>query len=278
MTWWIWRKNNFMDDFSKLLATIEKILSIRCGNYKEDYIKRRLLSRMNATESAGYREYHRLLQSSIEEQEKLRNALTINVTKFFRDPEVFDTVKKDLIPRILKRKNRVRIWSAGCSSGEEPYSFAIILSELALFRKDMDALIYATDIDQEILKKAREGIYEKGALENLSESQVRRNFTQRPDGKFEVRPHMKERIRFQHHDLMGGVPVSRNLDIISCRNVTIYFTENQKNDLAREFYAGLDTEGFYIMGMSEFLGKEVSTLFSPYKPLQKIFVKNPGQK
>ena len=267
-----------MDDFSLLLGTIEKILSIRCGNYKEDYIKRRLLSRMNATGSAGYREYNRLLQGSTEEQEKLRNALTINVTKFFRDPEVFDLVKRDLIPQVMKRKNRIRIWSAGCSSGEEPYSFAIILAELALFHKDLDASIYATDIDQEILKKAREGVYDKSALENLSENQVRRNFTQRPDGRFEVRPHLKERIRFQHHDLMGGVPVSRNLDIISCRNVTIYFTENQKNDLAREFYAGLDTEGFYIMGMSEFLSKDVSTLFNPYKPLQKVFIKSPGPK
>jgi chemotaxis protein methyltransferase CheR len=267
-----------MDDFSLLLGSIEKILSIRCGNYKEDYIKRRLLSRMNATGLTGYREYNRFFLSSTEEQEKLRNALTINVTKFFRDPEVFDLVKRDLIPTILKKKNRVRIWSAGCSSGEEPYSFAIILSELALFHKDLDALIYATDIDQEILKKAREGVYEKSALENLSENQLRRNFTQRPDGKFEVRPHLKERIRFQHHDLMAGVPVSRNLDIISCRNVTIYFTENQKNDLTREFYSGLDNEGFYIMGMSEFLGKEVSSLFIPYKPLQKVFVKNPGLK
>ncbi|MBP1927890.1 chemotaxis protein methyltransferase CheR [Methanolinea mesophila] len=267
-----------MDDFSLLLTTIEKILSIRCGNYKEDYIKRRLLSRMNATGATGYREYHKLLQNSSEEQEKLRNALTINVTKFFRDPEVFDLVKRDLIPRILKKKNRVRIWSAGCSSGEEPYSFAIILAELGLFHKDLDGLIYATDIDQEILKKARAGVYEKSSLENLSENQVRRNFTQRTDGKFEVRPHLRERIRFQHHDLMAGVPVSRNLDIVSCRNVTIYFTEHQKNDLAREFYDGLDNEGFYIMGMSEFLGKEVGTLFTPYKPLQKVFVKNPGQK
>ena len=262
-----------MDDFSLLLATIEKLFKIHCGNYKEDYVKRRLLSRMNACGMQDYKAYHKFILNNPDEQEKLKNALTIKVTKFFRDPEVFEVAKKDLIPHILRQKQRVRIWSAGCSSGEEPYSYAIILSELALFNKDLDGLIYATDIDDEILKKAREGIYDKSALENLSESQIRRHFTARSDGKLEVKPHLKEKIRFSRHDLMSGKPFVRNLDIISCRNVTIYFNEKQKNDLAREFHEGLGMDGYYVMGMSEFLGKEVSSLFKAYRPLQKVFIK-----
>lgn len=263
-----------MDDFHSLLSTIERTLCIKCSNYKEDYIRRRLFSRMNATQISDYLEYQKFLLSSPEERDKLKNALTINVTKFFRDPEVFDILKKEILPEILKRNTRIRIWSAGCSSGEEPYSYAILLSEIGLLRKDIDGLIYASDIDMEILKKAREGVYERASLDNLSESQKKRHFTLRKDGKYEVKPQIKEKVRFQYHDLMSGTPLLRNFDLISCRNVTIYFTEKQKDDLARVFHQGLVPGGFYIMGMSEFMSKEISRIFKPYKPLLKIFTKN----
>ena len=170
-----------MDEFHALTDTIEHLLHIKCSNYKEDYIKRRLASRMNALNIQNYGAYKRLILSNPEEQEKLRNALTINVTKFFRDPEIFETVKRDVIPEILKKKQRIRIWSAGCSSGEEPYTYAIILYELGMVNKTLDAKILATDIDLEILKRAKEGVYEKAALVNMNESQIRRYFNLRPD-------------------------------------------------------------------------------------------------
>lgn len=263
-----------MDDFASLISTIERTLRVRCGNYKEDYIRRRLLSRMNATGVQGFRDYQSLLLSSADEQEKLRNALTINVTRFYRDPEVFALVKREVIPRIIERNPRIRIWSAGCSSGEEPYTYAMILAEIGLLRKDVSGIIYATDIDAAILKKAREGVYERDTLENMTESQVRRYFTRKPDGRFEVKPHIREMVRFQQHDLMSSPPPLRNFDLVSCRNVTIYFTEKQKDDLARTFHASLVPGGFYVIGLAEFMGKEVSQLFSPYRPLLKVYTKN----
>jgi chemotaxis protein methyltransferase CheR len=262
-----------MDDFHSLTATIEKILNIRCGNYKEDYIKRRLSSRMNAVNIQDYREYNRYIVANPEEQERLRNALTINVTKFFRDPEVFDTIKREIIPAIIKKKQRIRIWSAGCSSGEEPYSLAIILYEAGILNPALDAFIYATDIDPEILKRAKEGIYDRSSLENINELQVRRHFIERPDGKYEVKPHIREKVRFLHHDLMKGEPVSRFLDLITCRNVTIYFNEAQKNDLCRVFHEGLVAGGYYIMGLSEYLGRDVEHFFKPFRPQLKIYTK-----
>ena len=263
-----------MDDFTILLDTIERILNIRCGQYKEDYIKRRLFSRMNATQTKEYRDYQAIILKDADEREKLKNALTINVTKFFRDPEVFEVVKKDLLTTLLRKRTKIRIWSAGCSSGEEPYSYAIILTEMSFFKKDLDGIVIATDIDRKILKRAKEGIYERSSLENLSESQVRRHFTKRDDGKFEVKPHLKEKVRFQNHDLMRGIPAGRNMDIISCRNVTIYFTDEQKASLAQMFYGALAADGFYIMGMSEFLSRNITHLFKSYRPQQKVFVKN----
>lgn len=262
------------EGFGELLIEIEKLFDIRCAQYKEDYLKRRISSRMNATRIPSCREYQKYMLANKAEQELLKNALTINVTKFFRDPEVFELVKREIFPLIIKDRRRIRIWSAGCSSGEEPYTYAIMLYELSLTNPSLDYLIYATDIDQVILKRAKEGIYEKSALENVSELQIVRHFNARPDGKFEVKPHLREHIRFQHHDLMKGVPISRFLNLISCRNVTIYFTESQKNDLARMFYDGLVPGGFYVIGMSEYLGREIEHLFKPYKALQKIFIKS----
>ncbi|HWQ67565.1 MAG TPA: CheR family methyltransferase, partial [Methanospirillum sp.] len=106
----------------ELIVDVQKRLHIQLSNYKQDYIKRRLLSRMNSTRSKDFAEYHQYLKTHPEEEEKLRNALTINVTKFYRDIDVFDLVKKEIFPTILRERRAIKIWSAGCSSGEEPYT------------------------------------------------------------------------------------------------------------------------------------------------------------
>lgn len=262
-----------MDEFQSLLQTIQRLFHIQCANYKEDYIKRRLASRMNSRRITTYRGYQEYLLQNVDEREALKNALTINVTKFFRDPSVFESLKADVFLPILRQKKRLRLWSAGCSSGEEPYSYAIVIHDITSLQKDVDWTVIATDIDDTILKKAKEGIYEKSSLELVSESQLRRHFRQRDDGRYEIKPHIREKVKFQHHDLMSGIPVSRYLDVISCRNVTIYFNDRQKNELVRMFHQGLAPGGFYVMGMSEFLSREVEGLFAPYRPLQKIFVR-----
>ncbi|MHC1625854.1 MAG: CheR family methyltransferase [Methanoculleaceae archaeon] len=260
-------------EYEKLLETIQQILKIQCTNYKEGYIKRRLASRMNSRKISSYRKYREFLLSNAEEQERLRNALTINVTKFFRDPEVYEYLRTEILPPLLKKKKRLRLWSAGCSSGEEPYSLAIMLHDMTGLRKDIDWMIYATDIDLEILKVAKEGIYERKTLEFVSDSQIRRHFIARKDGRYEIKPHIREKVRFRYHDLMSGRPAARFLDIVSCRNVTIYFTDAQKNEIARVIHEGLLPGGYYVMGRSEFLSRELDGLFIPVNPIHKVFQK-----
>ena len=145
--------------------------------------------------------------------------------------------------------------------------------DLTRHRKDLSVRIYATDIDREVLKKAKTGIYHAKALENLSDDYVGRHFTLRGDGTYEIKPHIREMVQFQSHDLISGSPVMRNLDMILCRNVTIYFPEKQKNDLARVFHSALAPGGYYVMGKTEFLGREVVDLYEPYNIGQKIFRK-----
>jgi chemotaxis protein methyltransferase CheR len=263
-----------MDDFLSLRRSIERLLSIQCANYKEDYIKRRILSRMRLAGTPDFGAYHTLLLSSRDEQEQLRTTLTINVTKFSRDTEVFEILRKEILPELMRRKTHIRIWSAGCATGEEPYTLALIAHDLCRLRPDVRVTILATDLDRQALEKAKAGIYHEKSLENLEPGQVRRHFIRREDGKYEVKPHLRESVRFHAHDLMSQKPISNFMDIILCRNVTIYFTERQKNDLAVMFYGALLHEGYYIMGKTEFLGRDVESLFVPYNSLQKIYRKD----
>jgi chemotaxis protein methyltransferase CheR len=260
-------------DFNLLKRHVEQLLKIQCSNYKEDYIKRRFLSRMRSTNSATYADYLRHLKSHPQETEPLRNALTINVTEFFRDKEVWDEVKNVILPALFAQKKRISIWCAGSSTGEEPYTLAILLYDALVNHTDRSGIITATDIDEVVLAKAKAGVFEEKAIQKLPTVQVQRHFTKRPDGLYEVKPHLKELLRFRPHDLMSGIPPVRYVDLITCRNVTIYFTENQKDDLARTFHAALVTDGFYMMGKTEYLGRQVEDLFLAKNTAQKVFVK-----
>ncbi|MHB8163995.1 MAG: CheR family methyltransferase [Methanoregula sp.] len=260
-------------EFNQLKRHVEQLLKIQCSNYKEDYIKRRFLSRMRSTNSATYADYLRYLKAHPAENEPLRNALTINVTEFFRDKEVFDEIKNTVLPALFQQRKRVSIWCAGSSTGEEPYSLAIILYDILSGHKDLSGHIIATDIDEVVLGKAKAGIFEEKAISKLSTLQIQRHFTKRPDGTYEAKQHLKDLIRFRPHDLMSGVPPARYVDLITCRNVTIYFTEKQKDDLARTFHSALITDGYYIMGKTEYLGRQVEDLFASKNTTQKIFMK-----
>lgn len=262
-----------MNHFRLLQGSIEEILSIRCSNYKEEYIKRRIQSRMRLCGKQDFEAYHKFFTTDTKEQESLRNALTINVTKFWRDKEVFDMLQKEVLPELMKRKERIRIWSAGCATGEEPYTLALMAYDMTRLRPNVRVTITASDLDIEVLKTARDGIYDKRSLENLTDSQIRRHFKARSDGKFEIKPHIKEMIRFQQHDLMSGHAAVKSLDMVLCRNVTIYFTEKQKNELAEIFHPALLTRGYYVLGKTEFLGREVEHLYRPFNSLQKIYQK-----
>ncbi|QYZ78023.1 protein-glutamate O-methyltransferase CheR [Methanofollis formosanus] len=261
-----------MDDFAALNRTIERVVGIKTSNYKEDYIRRRVLSRMRISGNESFADYHKYLLSEADEKDLLRNALTINVTEFLRDPEVFSLVRQQVLPEILKKKTRIRIWCAGCATGEEAYTYAMLARDLS-FTHEIDCTIYATDIDRKVLEKAREGVYDARALKNLNERQIQRHFTRTEDGKYEAKPELKSLIRFSHHDLMTNIPAARFLDLVSCRNVTIYFNEKQKTDLVRMIHGSLGMGGYYVMGKTEYLGREVEDLFAPFDPIQKIFIK-----
>ena len=218
------------DGFSALKRYIELTLKIQCSNYKEDYIKRRLLSRMRSTNTATYDEYLKYLHEHTAELEPLRNALTINVTEFFRDADVYTLLRKEVIPALFHGRKTIRIWCAGCSTGEEPYSMAMLLHEIMATDKSLSAQIFATDIDEVVLKKAKEGIYSEKAMAKLTDAQIHRHFTKLPDGNFQVKPHLQELIRFRPKRSYGrpaGIPVPRYDQLPECDHLLYRETERR---------------------------------------------------
>jgi chemotaxis protein methyltransferase CheR len=223
----------------------------------------------------SYSSYLRYLQNDGEEVQRLIYTITINVTEFMRDVTPFKFFMNHVLPRIAERKKRVksnlmRFWSAGCSCGEEPYSIAICALET--LGSNWNFSIYATDIDEECLEAAREGYYKTSQLKNLDRGLIERYFEREDDG-YRVKSFLKRYIRFKKHDLTTEEPVSRYLDAIFCRNVMIYFNEQQKSKIMNDFYGALIDEGYLIIGKSETLPHGFKNKFECVDLREKVYRK-----
>jgi len=169
------------------------------------------------------------------------------VTEFFRNPEKWASLQKKYLPEMIKKVGpRIKIWSAGCSSGEEPYTWAIILEEL----RANQARITASDIDSGVLAKARKGIYEKRSFENTSVDIMKKYFKKVDDERYEVSQKLKSRVNFRKHNMLQE-NFDKDLDFISCRNVVIYFEMETKNVLYKNFVKALKPGGILFVGSTE---------------------------
>jgi chemotaxis protein methyltransferase CheR len=197
---------------------------------------------------------------NMEQMEILTSQLTINETYFWREPEVFNVLIEKILPGIIKQKTidekRIRIWSAGCSTGEEPYSLAIALHRAIPGIKDWNITILATDINPRILRKAAAGIYGEWSFRNVPVWLKEKYFTSRTDGKFEINPDIKKMVTFAYLNLAEDVyptPVNNTnaMDIIFCRNVLMYFVPSRGNKVAQKLYKSLVEGGYLMVGASE---------------------------
>ncbi len=266
-------------EYTRLQKKILKERGFALDHYNPDYIQRRIAVRMRARNVNSYNEYIRILDSDLQEYNRLFDALTINVSQFFRDQSVFEVVQKQLLPTLIKEKKQsgdatVRIWSAGCASGEEPYSIAMLLKEtLNLEIKNYLVSLYATDIDHECLNRAREGIYAKESLANLKKEYLDKYFTVLPNEKYKLSDEIKNMVIFKHHHLLKDVAFPA-LDIIFCRNLLIYFTTETKEQILGMFHKSLTNHGFLIIGKSELLFfSKARYYFYPFNSLEHIFRK-----
>ncbi len=265
--------NVFLENiaFQKLKRILHESAGLNCSGYRDEYLKRRFEVRLRATDSPTYGRYVAYVKKNPEEVQRLLNDLTINYTMFFRDVDVYTYLERTLLPKLLTNK-AVRIWSAGCATGEEPYSLAILVHRiLGNHLTDHSVLILASDIDKDALAKAEKGNYQKKQLNNLSQPMIDKYFTK--EGEiYKVQNLVKPLIRFEQFDL--NTPSSRNdFDLILCRNVMIYFSKEGQQRVHMNFYRALKQEGYFITGKAEMLSGEPAEKFMPVDVKCRVYQK-----
>ena len=262
-------------EFSDLKSIIKRKIGFNCEDYKQPHLKRRLAVRLRATESKSYRDYAQMLSKNEDEVNKLKETLTVNVTELFRNPETFDSVRNNVLPELIKQKgiNKViKVWSAGCSNGEEPYSIAIMLNEfLGSSTKRYNISIQATDIDDDSIAKAEMAIFQPKQLEKIGQERINRFFVKK-DNNYQVIDEVKKLVKVKRHDLISG-PKFSGFDIIFCRNVTIYFEQKLQEILYMNFYNALNDGGYFVMGKTETLVGPSTQLFKRFDLKERIFQK-----
>jgi chemotaxis protein methyltransferase CheR len=243
-----------VDIYTQVKASIKRSMKIDLENYKDEQMKRRLDSWLVRSRASSWKEYFELISADTVELEKFRNYLTINVTEFFRDPPRWKTLRDEILPYLQKHAEEshqmegMKLWSAGCSIGAEPYSIAIMMAEAAP-RQNYSLL--ATDLDRGALTKARaRGPYSQDDIHNLNQEQRQKYISL--STPFFVHGGLQKHIHFQEQDLLAD-RFDHSFDLIVCRNVVIYFTTEAKDMLYAKFAAALRAGGVLFLGGTEII-------------------------
>ncbi|MFX1534354.1 MAG: CheR family methyltransferase [Promethearchaeota archaeon] len=239
----------FSEDDLKMLGWLLKSLGIKQGSLKKSHLLRRVRVRMMRTRCEKFSEYYRYIQTHKEERQKLFLTFSINITRFFRNADTYLFIEQQILPVIRKRVRNgrpVKIWSAGCADGAEPYSLAILCEQSNLYPPNVK--IIATDFNHELISKARKGIYPQEYLDETSPSIQCKYFSPRAANMVQISPHLLDYIDFKVHNLTleGAKAPSSRVDLIVCRNVLIYFSKEQQHQIFQMFHKALRTMGFLI--------------------------------
>lgn len=259
------------------MEKITRDSGFRCASYKDKCLRRRIAVRMRAKGAFTPGEYAGVLDTDPREYERLLRSLTVNVTKFFRNPETYAAIEKQVIPELWKSSDdQMRIWSAGCASGEEPYSVAILLDKHARETHTEERLakvdLLATDIDSEVLGEAERCFYAESSLAETPLA-LRDTYFPQVAGLRTMLPEVRQLVRFENDDLLGFKPPVSDAHLILCRNVIIYFEREAQDRLFAEFHRVLAPGGFMVLGKVETLLGEARGLFTPVNARERIFQK-----
>jgi len=259
-----------------LIGLMEKVYRERgfdFRGYKESTLTRRLGRRLRARGVQTYIDYARVLDNDQTEYDRLFMDLTINVTSFFRDEVAFKALEGVVLPALItKGETNIRIWSAGCATGEEPYSIAMLLMECLDWESGLrEVFILATDIDNKALERAREGLFTPKEVEGIRPAWLERYFCAEGGG-FRVKPALKQLVTFEEHNLVSDPPYS-GLDLVVCRNVLIYLNPMPQAQMIEGFYSALKQGGFLLLGKSEIPVGETRTLFNCIDKKAKLYRK-----
>ncbi|MFW6436220.1 MAG: CheR family methyltransferase [Halococcoides sp.] len=258
--------------FGRLLETIDERMDFETGFYNEAYLDRRITARIRRTDAEEYDAYRRLIETDPAEREALLDSLSINVTGFFRNPEVWERLA-GVIGELTETRRQVSVWSAPCADGREPYSVAM----LALDDDAIDASrieIIGTDINADVLERARRGVYETSTTTDI-ESELAplddpTTYVEQDGTTFSVVDRVRSMVEFQRHDLVSGTAPG-SFDIVFCRNLLIYIDAAYKEPIFETILDGMDAGDYLVIGMTETVPVSLRDRFDPIDKRRRIY-------
>lgn len=236
-----------MDNYEEFKKDVLAMTKIDLNAYKEAQMKRRIDSLIKKNNCDSYKKYVEALKKDKNLFDEFVNYLTINVSEFYRNPEQWVLLENKILPELFKKSPTLKIWSAACSTGDEPYSLVMLLSKFLPLNR---IKIIATDIDLQVMDKARMGLYNIKSLKGLPDEFLKKYFTKINDTNYQIKDEIKKCVEFKQHNLLKD-PYPDHCDLIVCRNVLIYFTEEAKDEIYKKFNAALKPEGVLFVGSTE---------------------------
>lgn len=236
-----------MDNYEAFKESVLRLTKIDLSSYKEKQMRRRIDSLIKKNGCASYDEYVKLLKTSTDVFDEFVNFLTINVSEFYRNAEQWDLLVNEFVPELIRKfGTNLKIWSAACSTGDEPYSLVMALSKHIDISK---IRIHATDIDKQVIATAKVGLYSEKSIANVPEEYKKKYFTQ--IGKsYQISDQIKRCVSFEQQNLLRD-PYPKNCDLIVCRNVLIYFTDEAKTAVYEKFADSIKDGGILFIGSTE---------------------------
>lgn len=237
-----------MGDYEEFKDKIYALTKIDLHSYKEKQMRRRIDSLIQKCKLNNYNDYVELLKSDNEKLEEFITYLTINVSEFYRNPDQWILLENEMLPYLFDTfGNEITVWSAACSTGDEPYTLAMLLAKFVPLDK---IHIIATDLDKQVLQQAQLGMYRDKSLKGLPNEFLNKYFTQVGNSNYQICDEIKNCVEFRHHDLLKD-EYPQGINMIVCRNVTIYFTEEAKKNIYKKFNAALKDNGLLFVGSTE---------------------------
>lgn len=261
-------------DLENLLEYIKRSRGFDFSGYKRTSLSRRIQRRMQTINVENYSEYLDYLEVHPDEFVELFNTILINVTAFFREGQAWEYIANEILPRIITNKHitkPIRIWSAGCASGEETYTLAILLAEaLGMEQYITRVKVFATDVDVDALNIARQANYSSKDMQSVP-SHLEEKYFERGNGRYAIKKELRRGVIFGRHDLVQDAPISR-IDLLVCRNTLMYFNTETQAKILDRFHFALNDNGFLFLGKAEMLFSRNHS-FTPLELQQRVFIK-----
>lgn len=263
-------------NLNRFMAKVHEERGVDLSQFRPRYVERRVAVRLHSLGLNTYTQYANYLDAHPEEYQKLLSTLTINVTQFFRDPTVYAVIRDTIVPEVLEQKKArkqrlIRVWSAGCATGEEPYSLAMaFLDGIERAKADQAILtVIGTDIDRDALAVAKRGEYPNSSLHQIPHH-LRTRYVTRGTDTFGMAPEVSRVVRFQYLNLFADAPI-HGIDVIVCRNVFIYFNRDEQERMLAVFRQSLVRGGFLVLGRSERLATSMSKEFELVNARERVY-------